>query len=83
MNDFGAGRWDCEGQWEYEVRTLGDGSGAEAYKAFRKNYNAKEPVAPPNDGAKARYKEKVGALVSSKKDYGQNFENWKKGTPRK
>lgn len=83
VNDFGAGRWDCESQWEYEVRTLGDGSGAESYKAFRKNYNAKEPVAPPNDGAKARYKEKVGALVSAKKDYGQNFENWKKGTPRK
>ena len=78
---FGSGRWDCESLWEYEIRTLG--GNAENYKAFRKNYNAKEPVAPPSDGAKARYKEKIGALVSPQKDYAQNFENWKKGTPRK
>jgi len=78
---FGCGRWDCEASWEYEIRALG--GNAESYKAFRKNYNAKEPSKPPSGGAAGRYLEKIAPLVSAKKDYSKCFELWKSGTPRK
>ena len=77
------GRWDAESVWDYQAQNVGDGAGASTLASFKKTYNAKEPVAPGNDGAKQRYKEKVGAVLASKKDYAPHFENWKKGGVRK
>jgi len=76
-----AGRWDCESVWDYEIKTLGAGS--EAFSAFRKNYDAKNPTRPGDDPAKKRYKEKIGASAGSNKDFSKHFENWKNGAPRK
>ena len=77
------GRWDAESVWDYQAQNVGDGAGASTLASFKKTYNAKEPVAPGNDGAKQRFKEKVGAVLASKKDYAPHFENWKKGGVRK
>lgn len=75
-------RWDVESVWQYEISTLGSG-GAANYSAFRKNYDAEHPGVPGSEAPQQRYKEKVGAAIASKKNLAEDFENWKKGTPRK
>ena len=77
------GRWDAESVWDYQAKNIGDGAGAGTLDSFKKTYDAKSPAAPGNDTAKQRYKEKVGAVIASKKDYAPHFENWKKGIGRK
>lgn len=79
----GTGRWDCESVWAYEVATLGDGAGANSYKAFRKNYNAKQPKAPAGSGAQKRYTDKIGEIVNKHKDYAVHFGRWQRGEARK
>lgn len=76
------GRWDFESVWNYQIETLGDGGVAAARLPFKKNYNPKEPKAPGSDPAKQKYKEKIGGIVSGKKEYSEYFKRWKNGESR-
>lgn len=89
IEDHGPGRWDYESVWNYQVQTLTTSAGVEAFKAYGKpevEYKAdketKSVAKPGNDPAQQQFKEKIGAILASRKSYAKDFENWKNGVAR-